>query len=145
MFHKEGHKIIVLFLSITIIDILIVDDDPCLVEFYKIGLKKNGYKTTVYNDSPQALKAFLNNPYDFDVVFTDQTMPGLTGSELSKKILHIRPDIPIIIATGYSHSLSKEQALSLGIKAFLQKPIKLQELIPTIQNFINKNKAWYVF
>ncbi len=118
--------------------ILIVDDDPCLIEFYKIGLKKNGFKTTVYSDSLQALEAFKNKPYDFDIVFTDQTMPSLTGSDLSKKMLHIRPDIPIIIATGYSHTLSKEQALSQGIKAFLQKPIKLQELIPTIQKFNNK-------
>ncbi len=120
--------------------ILVVDDEPCLVEFYKIGLKKNGFSTAVYHNSVQALEAFRENPYGFDVVFTDQTMPGLTGIELSKELLSIRADIPIILATGYSQTISKEDALSQGIKAYLQKPIKLKELIPTIQKFNSKVK-----
>ncbi|MEH6346723.1 MAG: PAS domain S-box protein [Bermanella sp.] len=120
--------------------ILVVDDEPNLVDFYNIGLQKNGFSTTVYHNSLQALEAFRKSPYGFDVVFTDQTMPGLTGIELSKELLSIRADIPIILATGYSQTISKEGALSQGIKAYLQKPIKLKELIPTIQRFNIKAK-----
>jgi CheY-like chemotaxis protein len=85
-------------------------------------LEKFGYTVTVKMDSFEALKTFQNQPDAFDLVITDQTMSGMTGLDLSKRILQKRPEIPIILCTGYSSIVNEEIARAHGIKGYISKP-----------------------
>jgi YesN/AraC family two-component response regulator len=76
----------------------------------------------------EALATFRNSPESFDLVITDQTMPGLTGTNLARLMLQIRPDMPIILCTGYSSNVSEEEASSIGIKAYALKPLAKKDI-----------------
>ena len=99
----------------------------------KISLQKLGYKVTVVNESPVALKVFNAQPHKFDLAYTDMAMPKMTGYELSQKLLGIRPDIPIVLATGYSNLISEKTATAAGIYQFLSKPVKISTLTRIIR------------
>jgi len=116
--------------------ILIVEDEPALAIFYETYLKTLGYRVTLFNNGIEALATFRAQPDRFDLVFTDQTMPKMTGVQLSKAILSLKPQVPIILATGYSSAVSAQDAAALGIKAFLMKPIKVATLTRTIRNLL---------
>jgi len=116
--------------------ILIVENEPALAKLYEIALTKLGYQVTSFTDSHEALKMFRANPDHFDLVFTDQAMPNMTGMQLSQELLHIRPNLPIILATGYSETLSEEEALARGICQFLKKPVKFGVLAQTIRKIL---------
>ena len=103
--------------------ILFVDDEKVLAEMARNMLVRLGYTVAVHTDSIEALRMFSNQPDSFDLVITDQTMPAMTGVDLARKMLDIRPDIPIILCTGYSNLISEEQAGSMGIKGFAMKPL----------------------
>jgi CheY-like chemotaxis protein len=87
-----------------------------------------GYDATVYTRSVEALKAFRAAPWQFDVVITDQTMPVMTGERLVRELRRIRPDIPIILCTGFSHTITASKVQALRVDAFLLKPLGLREL-----------------
>jgi CheY-like chemotaxis protein len=108
--------------------ILFIDDEEMLAEMGKIMLERLGYEVTVHTGSREALAAFQSQPEQFDAVITDQTMPGLTGVELAGRMLRIRPDIPIILCTGYSNLVNEEQAKALGIKGFIMKPMTKKDI-----------------
>lgn len=116
--------------------ILIVDDERDLAELYEIMLSKHGYQVTILNDGLEALQAFRTNQDRFDLVFTDQAMPRMTGVHLSQELLRIRPDLPIILATGYSETISEDDAIALGIQRFLMKPVKARVLLRTIEEVL---------
>ena len=99
-----------------------------LVELGQTMLERLGYKVTVRCSSLDALTTFQNGPEDFDIIITDQTMPEMTGSELARRILQIRPDIPVILCTGYSNVIDNETARSLGIKKFVLKPLTMKKM-----------------
>jgi PAS domain S-box-containing protein len=103
--------------------ILLVDDEILLCEMGKEVLERLGYRVTMCSSSVDALKTFRNAPDEFDLVMTDQTMPGMTGSELAEQILQIRPEIPIILCTGYSSLINEHSANVIGIKEFALKPL----------------------
>lgn len=103
--------------------ILFIDDEEILAEMGKDMLERLGYHVTVRTNSFEALATFRNAPGDFDVVITDQTMPGITGSELARMMLQIRPDLAIILCTGYSNQINEDSAKLLGIKEFVLKPL----------------------
>ena len=88
-----------------------------------VMLEKLGYTVTASCNSSEALELFENNPGQFDLVITDQTMPGLTGIELAQEILQIRPELPIILCTGYSNLVNEESAQEIGIREFVLKPL----------------------
>ena len=94
--------------------ILFIDDEKILAEMGKSMLERLGYHVTVRNNSIEALETFKNQPELFDLVITDQTMPGMTGADIARRMIQIRPDIPIILCTGYSAVISEEKAKSLG-------------------------------
>ncbi len=119
--------------------ILVVDDDPTMLEMTGSSLQSLGYRVTSFSDSREALETFQTDPTLFDLVITDMTMPKMTGLELSKHLLEIKPDLPIIICTGYSELITKEKAEALGIKAFLLKPVLRKELSETIRNVLDKH------
>ncbi|MBF0286244.1 MAG: response regulator [SAR324 cluster bacterium] len=117
--------------------ILVVDDEEALVVIHEALLTDIGYEVTSFTDALEALAKFQESPSRFDLVFTDFTMPHLTGDQLSQQLLKIHPDIPIIMATGYSSMISKEKAKSIGIREFMMKPIDNDQLVATIQKLLN--------
>ena len=115
--------------------ILLIDDEEILVELGQTMLKRLGYHVTTRGNSLDALTTFQNQPDAFDLIITDQTMPGMTGVDLARRILQIRPQMPIILCTGYSSLVSEDQAKAAGIKGFAYKPLarkEIGELIRTV-------------
>jgi two-component system cell cycle sensor histidine kinase/response regulator CckA len=92
-----------------------------------------GYRVTVAGGSMEALKLFKADPSRFDVVFTDQTMPGMTGLQLAQELLMVRPDIPVIICTGHSQGDARNSAMDSGVKVFAMKPLTKAELAKTMR------------
>ncbi|MCP4044133.1 MAG: response regulator, partial [Gammaproteobacteria bacterium] len=111
--------------------ILVVDDEPDLGDFIGDLLEHYGYQHTVLSSSKKALELFREKPNDFALVVTDQTMPGITGTVLVKNLREIRPDIPIILNTGFSEDIDSEGAAKLGIR-YLEKPIRTKSLIHAV-------------
>ena len=102
--------------------ILFVDDEETLADIGRQMLERLGYQITRRTSSLEALEIFKETPDRFHLVITDQTMPKMSGLDLAKKILSIRPDIPIIICTGYSSQISAQKAEAMGVKRVLMKP-----------------------
>ncbi len=118
--------------------ILYVDDDEMLATLQETMLTAMGYQVIVMTNSVEALKLFSANADHFDLVITDQTMPELTGKELLAQIKKIRPDIPIILCTGYSSKVDAHEAKQAGASAFLVKPTDFQELLGVIRSLLDK-------
>ena len=106
--------------------ILFVDDEPALAKVGKLMLEHLGYQVLATTDPLEVLKIFTDDPQRFDAVVTDMTMPQMTGVELARKLMERRPDIPIILCTGYSERVDKERAEALGIRGFMMKPCTLR-------------------
>lgn len=121
-------------------NILLVDDEQSIAEMLSISLQRLGYNVTALTSSLKALEKFQDSPNNFDIVITDQIMPGLSGDLLVIELLKIKPDIPIIICTGFSEEINKEKATELGIKEFLLKPFTRLQLCQTIRNILDENK-----
>ncbi|SHO53850.1 PAS domain-containing hybrid sensor histidine kinase/response regulator, partial [Desulfopila aestuarii] len=118
--------------------ILFIDDEQMLADMGKTMLERLGYKVTVRMSSIEALATFKNQPDAFDLVITDQTMPGMTGSDLARRILQIRPEMPIILCTGFSNQISEEKARLFGIKGFAMKPLAKKDLATLIRKVLNE-------
>jgi len=99
-------------------------------------ISEYGYQVTTLTNSFEALDLFIEDPYQFDLVITDQTMPDLSGKELIEKFLCTRPDLPTILCTGYSTKIDAIEAEKLGISAFCLKPLNLSELMQTINRVL---------
>jgi PAS domain S-box-containing protein len=124
-------------------NILLVDDEPAVVRLEQQMLERLGYKISSHTSSLDAVEVFRSNPDAFDIIITDMTMPNMTGDQLAKEILSIKPDMPIIICTGFSERINKEQAGIIGIKGFLMKPIIKSDMAQMVRNVldaINKNE-----
>ncbi|XXJ19313.1 ATP-binding protein [Desulfovibrio caledoniensis] len=116
--------------------ILFVDDEKALAESCGELLGNLGYGVRTVTDSNEALRIFTASPEAFDLVITDYSMPGLRGDKLARSILDIRPTIPIILCTGYSHSFAENDARQLGIEVFLHKPVDLRNLAICVSRFL---------
>ncbi len=121
--------------------ILYVDDDEIVAKIAKEILETLGYKVTVVIDSKNALELFSCNPQSFDLVISDQTMPNITGAALAERMFSIRPDIPFILTTGYSATVSEEQAKRLGIKAYVHKPFRANTISKVIRNALSSENS----
>ncbi len=119
--------------------ILFIDDDELIAEMGKNMLETLGYHATVHISSTEALKVFENAPGDFDLVITDQTMPGMTGADLARQMIKIRPDIPIILCTGYSDVIDEDSAKAIGIKKFAFKPLSMELLSKLLRDVLGEN------
>ena len=116
--------------------ILFVDDEQALVNMGKQLLESLGYKVTTRTGSIEALELFKVQPDKFDLVITDLTMPNVTGDELAQKLMAIRPDIPVILCTGFSTKMTAEKTKKMGIRAFVLKPVIKQDIAETIRNVL---------
>jgi PAS domain S-box-containing protein len=117
--------------------ILFLDDDEALVEMGQQTLTKLGYTVTSRMSSREALALLKKDPSLFDLVITDQTMPDMTGVDLARKILALRPDMPIIMCTGFSRLVDADKAEAAGIKAFAMKPVTKREIARTIRKVLD--------
>ncbi|GIX48914.1 MAG: hypothetical protein KatS3mg131_3125 [Candidatus Tectimicrobiota bacterium] len=108
--------------------VLFVDDELPLARLGQALLERLGYRVTVFTSSLEALAAFRAAPDAFDVLLTDQTMPELTGEALIQEVRRLRPELPVILCTGFSHTVDEDKARALGIDAFVLKPLVGQEL-----------------
>ncbi len=115
-------------------NILLVEDEASLAAVFEEFLKGSGYGGTVCTDGTAAFELFQKEPNRFDLVLTDQAMPNMTGKQLSQKILKIRPELPIVLATGYSGVVSDENADAIGIRKYLVKPVRLNVLRQAIED-----------
>ncbi len=118
--------------------ILFVDDEPALVDIGTRMLSSLGYQVTGVLSSVDALDMISKEPQSFDLVITDMTLPKMTGIDLSRKLLQIRPDIPIILCSGIKDPETDAQARSLGIKAYLTKPLTRKELAHAMREVLGK-------
>ncbi|MBF0413834.1 MAG: response regulator [Desulfamplus sp.] len=117
--------------------ILFVDDEDLLIELTQEMLELLGYNITSYSSSIKALESFRANPDKFDIVITDMAMPHMSGDKLAIELLKIRPDIPILLCTGFSDLMSKKKALSMGIKGFLMKPVSMVDFAHSIRGILD--------
>jgi CheY-like chemotaxis protein len=108
--------------------VLYIDDEDALVRLATRTLRRLGYKITGYTDPAQALQAFRSRAHEFDVVVTDLSMPGMSGFDLARGLLEIRPDVPIVMTSGYLRPEDQETALRIGIRALILKPNTVEEL-----------------
>jgi CheY-like chemotaxis protein len=121
--------------------ILFVDDEAMLVNLGQELLTRLGYTVTGHTSSVEALNAFQAAPHQFDLVITDQTMPTMTGEALVRALRDIRSDLPVVLCTGFSYAMTKDKAATLGIDAFLLKPLVAQDLGRTIRQVLAQHKA----
>jgi PAS domain S-box-containing protein len=121
--------------------ILLVDDDEQIVNVLQQILERLGYRVEARTSSVEALKAFQAQPEKFDLVITDLTMPNMTGTELAKRLIDIRSDIPIILCTGFSETISENKAKAIGIREYVMKPITTHSLAMTIRKALNKDSG----
>jgi signal transduction histidine kinase/ActR/RegA family two-component response regulator len=121
--------------------ILLIDDEEILVELGQTMLKRLGYHVTTRGNSLDALTTFQNQPDAFDLIITDQTMPGMTGVDLARRILQIRPQMPIILCTGYSSQISEGKAKAAGIRGFAYKPLAKKEIGELIREVLDGKRA----
>jgi CheY-like chemotaxis protein len=121
--------------------IFFVDDEISMVELNQQRLERLGYAVEIRTNPVEALDLFRSEPDRFDLIITDMTMPGLTGDKLSLEALKIRPDIPIILCTGYSEKISEERAEELGIRKYLEKPLTKETLAKSVREVLNGNET----
>ena len=121
--------------------ILFVDDEEILVEMAEGILDRLGYKVVCATGSADALQMFTKDPQAFDLVITDHTMPEMTGAVLAQKLKEIRPDIPLILCTGYSETISQEKAESMGIHGFVMKPLSKNELAEIVRRVLDRTQV----
>ena len=121
-------------------NIMVVDDEISIARFLRELLESRGYAVTIEGVSDHAFNIFKQTPQKFDLLITDQTMPGLTGLQLAEKILSIREDFPIILCTGYSEVANENKATASGIKGFLAKPIDHSKMLNLIHELLAENQ-----
>ncbi len=121
--------------------ILVVDDEPNIVNMLGRVLNRNGFTPHCFTNSNTALYEYALAPNDYDLIIADQTMPLMSGAELASEILKINPEAKIIILTGYSETLNAESAHSIGIKALLYKPINVQSLLNKVCDLIQDGSS----
>ena len=116
--------------------ILLVDDEPILCKFYQQFLKTQGYRITTCTDPVLALARFEEDPTAFDLVLSDVTMPGMTGDKMGRRMLAIRPELPVLLMTGYTKILTGEQARDLGFRGLLAKPVPQNDLLAILRRVL---------
>ncbi|MCP4020266.1 MAG: response regulator, partial [Desulfobacteraceae bacterium] len=121
--------------------ILLIDDEKSIITMEKYMLERLGYNVTSLTNSIEALQVFRDNPNKFDVIITDMAMPNLPGDKLAVKLRQIRPDIPVLLCTGFNENISREKAASLGIKGFLLKPIIMKDLFKKIREVLDEDNS----
>jgi len=120
--------------------ILFVDDEPTQRDLAEDALSRYGYRVTAFSNGADAIKHFSKDPMAYDLLITDMTMPNMTGDKLARRILQKRPDIPVIMCTGYSEIMDEKKAEPLGIDAFLYKPVIIEKMLEVIRGVLDRKR-----
>ncbi|MBU0462900.1 MAG: response regulator, partial [Proteobacteria bacterium] len=115
----------------------LVDDEEAILTMERRLLERLGYQVASRSSSLEALEAFRADLDKFDLIITDMAMPNMSGDKLSAELIKIRPDIPVLLCTGFSEAMSEEKAESIGIKGFLLKPIVMKDLDQKIREVMD--------
>ena len=118
--------------------IMFIDDEPLIAEYGKNYLETLGYQVTAFTSPKEAMQAFSAHPARYDLVITDQTMSEMTGDLFAREAIQARPDIPVILCTGYSDIMNEGKATALGIRSFLLKPVEGQDLAREVRNVLDE-------
>ncbi|MBA7556230.1 Sensor kinase CckA [subsurface metagenome] len=120
--------------------ILLVDDEEAIARMLERMLMRLGYRVTARTGSVEALEAFRSKPENFDLVIADITMPNMSGIDLSEELLRIRADIPIVLCTGFSETVSREKAIAVGVRDYIMKPFVSSRIAATIRRVLDKER-----
>jgi CheY-like chemotaxis protein len=119
--------------------ILYVDDDAALVFLVERLLRAQGYVVVGIKNSDDALQVIRSDPYAFDLVVTDYNMPGPSGLDIAKALSVVRPDLPVVLTSGFVDEPLRERALALGVRHIVHKPNTVEELCQTIQEILGRD------
>jgi signal transduction histidine kinase/ActR/RegA family two-component response regulator len=117
--------------------IMLVDDETDILGTLKAILTRYGYEVLTFNTAESALNVFIEHPKEIDLIITDMTMPQMTGDKFSREVLKIRADMPIVICTGYHENFTEAEAIKMGIKKYIQKPVMGMELSKVIRELLD--------
>jgi DNA-binding NtrC family response regulator len=120
--------------------ILLVDDERQLVDMWSRVLGRLGYKTLCATNPAEALRIFSADEGRIDLVVTDYAMPGMNGMDMAREIMKIRKGTPVILLTGYSSSVTPEDAKAVGIVEFAMKPVTTQEMSHMVRSAIDTGR-----
>ncbi|MGD9850053.1 MAG: PAS domain S-box protein [Nitrospirales bacterium] len=112
--------------------VMFVDDEVPITRWAKDMLEELGYQVVIHTNGQEAIRDFTLHSNDYDALITDQTMPGMTGEQLAQQVLEIRPEFPVILCSGFSYTMSERKAKSMGIHAYLIKPVLMADLAHTL-------------
>lgn len=123
--------------------ILLIDDEESIVQMETSLLENLGYKVTAVTSSDEALMTFENHPDIFDLTISDMTMPHMTGADLARKFLTIRPDMPFILCTGFSEMINEEKAREIGIQEYIKKPVHRKEMAIIVRRALDNSMNYH--
>lgn len=119
--------------------VMFVDDEISIVKWAKDMLEELGYMVVVFTNGLDALRAFRQDPKLFDVIVTDQTMPGMTGELLARQVMSICPGFPVILCSGFSYTMTEEKALAMGLRAYLTKPVLMNDMAQALRIALDRS------
>jgi PAS domain S-box-containing protein len=114
--------------------VMFVDDEVSIARWGKDMLEALGYRVIIFSNASDALDAFKEDPDQYDVMVTDQTMPGMTGEILAQQVMQFRPNFPVILCSGFSYTMNEEKAGAMGLQAYLTKPVLMDDMARAIQS-----------
>lgn len=120
--------------------VLLVEDEPSLARFAEQALARAGFRVVRCQDGAEALRLFEASPNGVDILLSDVAMPGLTGDRLTKAVHVLRPDLPVVLMTGYSQALSPESVLALDVSVLLRKPISANDLVEAVRDTLQRRQ-----
>lgn len=120
--------------------ILLVDDEPAIVDSWELILEQLGYQVSAMTSPGEALELFRNNPERFDLIISDYTMPKMVGTDLVRECMKVRPDIPVIICTGFNERMTGEEVANSGIRALAIKPLDSEKLATIVKQALESKK-----
>jgi len=121
--------------------ILFIDDEASILKLAKKRLEMQGYQVEAKNNPVDALELFRSNPDRFDLIITDMAMPKMTGDKLAQAILSVRPEMPIILCSGYSDRIDVEKAAALSIRKYIEKPLNMSDFMISIRKVLDAAKG----
>ncbi len=118
--------------------ILIVDDEQNIIRIAREILEDSGYQVSAHRTGTGALEQFQRQPDKFDLLITDMAMPGMSGVDLARQVMELKPSMPVILCSGHSDMVNRDQALAMGISAYVAKPYFMSEMLRTIRSVLNR-------
>ncbi|MFZ5796893.1 MAG: response regulator [Thermodesulfobacteriota bacterium] len=121
--------------------IMVIDDEELLVRLHERTLARHGYRVSTFTDCAEAMQAFMADPTAWDLIITDLNMPKTTGLDLARACLQVRSEVPVILCTGFSEEIDREQAKALGMTEMLYKPVDATILLRLVREILDRQKT----